>query len=454
MKKKKVLAMLLVTAMAVSAVITGCGSGSGGSKETAADNTGSSENTTAETEAGQETAAPEAETIAEDDTADAGESTGSADKIIIFQSKVEIIDQLEVLAEDYKEETGVEVEIWGTTGDDYFQQLKTKLANNQGPTIYNTAGGTELEQLQDYMIDLSDTGVAAVMNKELFETGTGTELLGLPYTMEGFGLVYNKDLIDASALTSSEDFIAMLKEQQENGIMGFGLSSESYFLIGHILNTPFALQDDPEQFVADLEAGKVKMADNEIFREFAELYAAIREYSYNPLEYNYDKECGDFATGKTAAIHQGNWCYSMFEDYDEVNMGLAPLPLAGNDKITALAPSYWSVNSTASAEEQQAGKEFLDWLYTSETGKNYLYNEMGFLPLIEGDTSDNLNPLSEDVQTYVTQNNMIGNPNNLWPAGIVDVYLVPVAEEFFTTDMTAEAFLTALDEAWEQASAE
>lgn len=38
----------------------------------------------------------------------------SADKIIIFQSKVEITDQLEELAETYEDETGVEVEVSGT----------------------------------------------------------------------------------------------------------------------------------------------------------------------------------------------------------------------------------------------------------------------------------------------------------------------------------------------------
>ncbi|NLZ72764.1 MAG: ABC transporter substrate-binding protein, partial [Bacteroidales bacterium] len=56
-------------------------------------------------------------------------------KIVVFQSKVEIIDQLEAAAKDFKKETGIEVEVWGTTGDDYLQQLRLKLSNNQGPTV-------------------------------------------------------------------------------------------------------------------------------------------------------------------------------------------------------------------------------------------------------------------------------------------------------------------------------
>ena len=61
----------------------------------------------------------------------------SDQKITIFQSKVEISDQLEALAKEYTEETGVEVEIWGTTGDDYFQQLQIRLNSDQGPSIFS-----------------------------------------------------------------------------------------------------------------------------------------------------------------------------------------------------------------------------------------------------------------------------------------------------------------------------
>lgn len=378
-------------------------------------------------------------------------STSEVKKIIVFQSKVEIIDQLEALAKEYEAETGIEVEVWGTTGDDYFQQLKTKLANNQGPTVFSTGGGEEISQLANYAADLSDLSWIDKIESSLITQVDG-KAKGIPYTVEGFGLVYNKNLIDATALTSTDDFVQMMKDQAADGVNGFSLSSESYFLIGHILNTPFALQDDPEDFVAKLAAGEVTMADNAIFQEFAEMYVAIRENStVNPLEVNYDKECGDLATGKTAAIHQGNWCYGMFSDYEDVNVGLAALPLAGNDKLAVAAPSFWSVNASASEAEQQAGKDFITWLYTSETGKHYLYDEFGFIPVIEGDVSENLDPLSQDVSNYVQEGKIIGWPNSLWPAGVVNVYLVPVAEEFFTTDMSAEALLEALDNAWAQA---
>lgn len=376
----------------------------------------------------------------------------SADKIIIFQSKVEITDQLEELAETYEDETGVEVEVWGTTGDDYVQQLKTKLANGQGPTVFSLAPGAESETMQNYLADLSDLSFIDKIVDGMANEIDG-KVVGIPYTMEGFGMVYNKDLINADEITDYDSFVQMLQEQKENGINGFGLSQESFFLIGHILNTPFALQEDPDGFIEKLNAGEVKMADTPEFQEFAKFYAAIRDNSYNPLETNYDKECGDFATGKTAAIHQGNWCYSMFADYDvDFEMGLAPLPICGNDKIAVSVPAAWYVNSQASDAEQQAGKDFLEWLYTSESGQDYLMNEFGFLPVVDGMENDELDPLSQQVADAAAEGKTISWALNQWPAGIADVYLAPVAEQFFTSDMSCEDFLAALDDAWAQAN--
>lgn len=377
----------------------------------------------------------------------------AADKIIIFQSKVEIIDQLEELAETYEDETGVEVEVWGTTGDDYMQQLKTKLANNQGPTVFSLLPGSESATMENYLEDLSGLSFVDQIAEGMADTNSEGTVVGIPYTMEGFGMIYNKDLINAEDVTDYDSFVQMLQDQKANDVNGFGLSQESYFLIGHILNTPFALQEDPLAYIEQLNAGEVKMADTPEFQEFAKFYEAIRENSYNPLEENYDKECGDFATGKTAAIHQGNWCYTMFEDYDvDFEIGLAPLPLCGNDKVAVSVPAAWYVNSQASDAEKQAGKDFLEWLYTSESGQDYLMNAFGFLPVVDGMESENLDPISAQVAEYAAEGKTISWPMNAWPTSIVDVYLVPVAQEFFTTDMDGAAFLEKLDEAWAEAN--
>jgi len=424
MQFKRIVSVLLATTVIVSMSLSGCGNTSDNKTET--------ENEATDTEGTEDTAE-------------------AADKIIIFQSKVDIADPLEELAEEYQEETGVEVEVWGATGDDYYTQIKTKLANNQGPTIFSLAPGSESQQLSAYLDDLSGLSFVDKILDGMPDEIDG-KVVGIPFTMEGFGLVYNKSAIDTSTISDTDSFIEMMKTASDEGSVGFGLSQESYFIIGHILNTPFALQEDPEGFMDKVVAGEQTLTDVPEFQELAKVFTAIKDYSYNPLEVDYDKACGDFATGKTWSIHQGNWAASMFADYDmDFEMGLTALPLAGNDKLAVSVPSAWYVNSQATDAERQAGKDFLEWLYASETGEKYLMEEFGFIPVVEGMTNENLDVLSQDVQKYAEEGNTLVWATNHYPAGIVDVYLVPVMEEFFTTDMSEEALLEGLQNAFVEA---
>ncbi|MDQ0344000.1 raffinose/stachyose/melibiose transport system substrate-binding protein [Lederbergia wuyishanensis] len=383
-----------------------------------------------------------------------GKSSKAGEKIVIFQSKVEITDQLKALAKDYEKEKGVKVEVWETTGDDYFQQLKTKLSSKQGPSIFTLGGLTEGEQLKSYAYDLSNQDFMknVAPEKELLVDG---KKVGLPYGIEGYGLVYNKSLVKPEDVKDYDSFNNTLKSLKAEGINGLGLSQESYFLIAHILNTPFALLDDPEAFIEKLNKGEVKMADTKEFQEFAKFMESIRAESYNPLEYNYDKQIGDFATGKTAMIHQGNWAYGMFKDYGDLGfeMGMLPLPLMGNDKISVGVPSYWAVNADADQKEIDAALDFLNWLTTSETGQHYIVDEFGFIPAMTNIEAKDLDPLSKDLLQASNSGKSIPWTFNLWPAGIVDADLAPATQEFFIKkDMTGQQFLESLDAAWANAT--
>jgi|GEM_PF-433596 len=431
--RKKIIAILLMLTMASFLILTGCNSGNNETQnQTGAANGNESKVT---------------------DTKRSEENAASADSIILFQSKVEITDRMQACLEAYEEQTGVHVEFWSTTGSDYFTQLKTKLSSNQGPTIYSLIPGSESEQLRAYQADLSELSFADKIFDGYTDVDENGHIFGIPYTIEGYGLIYNENLFDASAATDTDSLIRLLSDLKAKNIYGLGLSQEGGFLIKHILTTPFNIQEDAQEFLNKLNNGEVSMAETEEFQEFARLYEAIREYSYNPLEVSYDQAIGHFAMGKSASIHQGDWCFNMFADYEmDFEMKMAPVPLNGNDKITTSIPIAWYVNSQASEEEQQAAKEFIEWLYTSETGIKYLMEEFRFIPIVEGMESNTLSPLSQEVMRYVEEGKTNLSVTGNWPAGIVANYLTPVAQEFFTTDMTGEQLLNALDEAWIQAN--
>ncbi|MFA9465285.1 MAG: ABC transporter substrate-binding protein [Velocimicrobium sp.] len=369
-------------------------------------------------------------------------------KITIFQSKTEIMEGLNALAKEYSDETGIEVEVWETTGDNYYSDLKTDMSTGVGPTLFSLQPGAESQEMADYLADLSDLSFVDKIGAGMANEVNG-KVVGIPYTVEGFGLVYNSDLVDPTDLTSKDALISFLEKSGTDGINGLGLSQEDYFLIAHILNTPFAVQEDPDAYLKQVLNGDTRMADNDAFKEFGEVMEAIRTNCTNPVDVTYDNNCGDFATKKTAMIHQGNWCYSMFTDYNvEFDMGITALPISGNSKVAVSVPTAWYVNTDASDDEKQLAKDFLEWLYTSDAGKKYLMDEFGFIPVVEGMTSQSLDPISQSIADAVAAGNTIPWVMTNWPAGIVTTDLAPIAKQFFTSDMTATEFVNQLNDAF------
>ena len=421
--KKKTLAMLLAMAMTV-----GCLSGCGTS-----------------------VAAPAADDNKTEDAAPSEESEEEYGKLVIFQSKTEIMDKLNACAEDFSAETGIEVEVWETSGDNYFTDLKTDLSTQAGPTLFSLAPGSESVEMADYLEDVSGLNFIDKVSAGMVDTVNGKQV-GIPYTLEGFGLVYNGSLVDPSTLTSTDALVSYLEKAKADGINGLGFSQEDYFLIMHVLNTPFAIQADPADYLAKVLAGEERMIDNDAFKEFASFMEAVRANCTNPTDITYDNNCGDFATGKAAMIHQGNWCYSMFADYDvDFDMGIAALPLCGNSKVAVSVPAAWYINTDAAEEEKNAAKAFLEWLYTSETGKNYLMAEFGFVPVVEGMTSETLDPISSSVAEAAAKGETIPWSMANWPAGISSS-LAPIVSQFYVSDMSGEELVNQLNDAFVEAA--
>lgn len=374
------------------------------------------------------------------------------EKITIFQTKVEISDQLEAAAETYTEETGVEVEVIGTTGDDYFQQLQIRLNNGTGPSIMSVQNATVAESLQSYLHDLSDEEFVSNIAPDMALT-LDDKVVGIPYGVEGFGIIYNKDLVNPEDIQDYESFVSTLEKFNAEGINGYAMSSEAYFLIGHMINYPFSIQEEPIEFMDNLSAGEVTMAETEEFLRFGEYMEAIRANTPSPLSTSYDQQVGDFAAGKTAMIHQGNWAWGLLQDFEvDFEVGMAPFPLEGNDKLAVGVGSNWAVNSDKEPEEIQAATDFLEWLHTSETGKRIIVEDFGFVPAMTNIEANDLDPLSQAILEASNSGETIPWSHNYFPANLVLNDFAPAAEKFFVNEeMTSEEFITNLDAAWQNA---
>lgn len=88
------------------------------------------------------------------------------------------------LAKAYQEETGVEVEVWPIAGDDYYQNLKTYMASESGPTVFTLNSASEIAEMSGYLADLSDLEVMGKVQENLIAMVDGKKT-GVPMTARG-----------------------------------------------------------------------------------------------------------------------------------------------------------------------------------------------------------------------------------------------------------------------------
>ena len=101
--------------------------------------------------------------------------------------------------------------------------------SDQGPSIFSLQHVKEAEKLKSYVYDLSDEEYVKNIAPNM-ELKVDDKIVGVPYGVEGFGLVYNKDLVKPEDVNDYESFVSTLEKFKAEGINGFGLSTRSLFL--------------------------------------------------------------------------------------------------------------------------------------------------------------------------------------------------------------------------------
>lgn len=396
---------------------------------------------------------------------------GSGDKINvdIYQFKVEFKEQFEDLVAKYQEENpdvNITVQTVGG-GNDYAASLKSQMSSGNEPTIFNVGGPTEVEEYRDYLTDLSDTEAASLaLEGTLNGVTEGEEILGLPYSQEGYGLIYNKEVFEEAGINAEElttfdaleEAVAELdSKKDELGLDAvFALPAKELWVMGNHLANVYVAPEFDSDVSAAYEADTVELLYNDQMKRMLDLQA---EYSVQPilsLDYSQQVE-QNFSLGKVAIIQQGNWIYPTVEQMDaefaESNIGMIPMPFDGmDDHLPVGVPQYWVVNNNSSDEEVQAAKDFLDWMYTSDEGKEMVLNDFKFIPAYDGyDTEQIADPLSKIVYEYASEGKTIGWTFMGTPVGWNEDILAVNFQKYLNGDIDWDEVVEASIEGWEKA---
>ena len=110
------------------------------------------------------------------------EETG---KVYYLNFKPEQDQQWQDLAKAYTEETGVEVTVITAASGTYESTLKSEMAKNDAPTLFQVNGPVGLASWKDYCYDLKDSDLYKNLKSDDFAlTGDNGEVYSIAYVIE------------------------------------------------------------------------------------------------------------------------------------------------------------------------------------------------------------------------------------------------------------------------------
>ena len=365
------------------------------------------------------------------DTQEAAGNSAGDDQVVIdvFQNKNEISDALQAAIDTYEEKNpNVKINLETVGGSDYASSLKAKMLGNDPVEIFTLGGPDDIASYQEYLEPLTDQEwVSHVTAGGVDNVTVDGEVYGLPLAIEGYGLIYNKKIfeaagIDASTLTTYDAIdkaFADLQKQIDEGKLAEEFpvleaveeyaAKESWIVGLHTNNV--ALSQEFKSAANAFNSKTVAYTYGDQLKDLIDLetkYTSSKDNLslLNSVDYS-TQVGGGLAIERVAVVQQGNWISSEVSNVSEDvldNLGILPIPLKGvvEDSIAVGVSNYWCVNSKSSDAEKKAAKDFLNWLYQSDEGKEIVVNNLGFIPAF--DNYDNVSisdPLSAEVKRYV-----------------------------------------------------
>lgn len=402
-------------------------------------------------------------------------NTGSAssDKVVVdvFNIKVETRDQMERLVAQY-ESLHPEVEINVQTiggGADSCAALQARFAAGEAPSIWMIGGLAELELWQDHLLDISNTKAASQAIEGTLDGATlnGVQY-GLPFNIEGFAWLYNKDVFeraginveDIKSYADFEQMVAKLDSEKERlGLDAvFAFSGAEDWVWGQYSSHFTSVAYDNDVFAV----ANAQDIDWGVAESFMKGYTdLIRDYGFSPvITVDYSMAIEDlFVNDRVAMTHQGNWVVPTLDginpSFANEKLGILPFFIENNGSRGTIAagPSwFWAVNSQKEEAVIQASIDFLDWMYTSEEGMYALINDFGFIPAYYGNNIEDItDPVSKQIYEMLEGGEVTPWIHNSYPAGFSSNTMAPEFQRYVAGQSSWDDFIEISQGAWQQA---
>lgn len=353
----------------------------------------------------------------------------------------------------------------------FLADVLPKYAAGEAPVIMTAL--QEIPEMAPRVMDFTGTQLMELASPGLLAgANVGGRQVGLPVTAEAFGLVYNKDVLDAagvdpSTITTRDELEEAFQAVEASGVDAIRFSALWWSLGAHLTNKYFTMtSDDREerlQVMDQLVDGEKDLASDPVFQNWLETFDLMQEYMSgepNVTDTEYDDAGLATALGENGFWFMGNWSEpSLLTNNPEGTFGLMPLPISnnatsyGNDSISVGVPFYFMIDEEQSTEEERAGAmDFLEWFITSPEGQLRYAGPiedgfMNFIPVYDGFEVQPSTFMSQNIAEFVNAGKTLEWMNSYYPAGGQNLY-GDSGQRLITGTITGDEYAAEIEAAW------
>lgn len=392
MNRKKILAVILSTAI-IGGTFAGCQtSGSGSSeKDTSAQGSGKTE-------------------------------------LEFFIQKKEAVDTFQKVVDDFNQSQD-KIVVTQNIVPDSESVLMSRAATNDLPDIIQVGGMQDANTMQflkeGQFLDLDGMDC---LNNVMDNYKESIKYKGknyvVPISANFSGVYYNQEMFEKAGYQipkTYDEMITLAKEIQANGETAFLFPDKDSWTLMQCWedNIDGTMRGERRPTYDKIAKGETTYQDDPIYQDSIQKVIDIRQYGQgDSLALGYDQAISDFATGKAYMFMQGIWALpSIMKANPNLKAGMFSFPTNdGNGKVSMGIDVNIAVS--ASTKNAEAAKEFVNFLASKEMVQKYVDNDYS-IPCMK-DVNANI-PAAKEIVDSVNAGNGVLQTTAL-PKAVSDQY--------------------------------
>lgn len=392
--------------------------------------------------------------------------------ISLLNSKPEIVNAINSVIDDFTAENNhinIKTVKYSQSGSYKDKMNSLKYLDNL-PTL-SLIDASQFDNFKEYAADLSDEEWVKNISggiSDISKNDAG-HLIAFPFSTEGTGFIYNEKVLNEAGVNPNSihtisDLESAFSKINSTGKGALIVTNEDWSLGDHFSSILYSVDSNgytpKKSYFESLKANPEMLRDSSALNGLLATFDLMKKYNIyasDPLTPSYDKCVEMLANGDVGFWFMGNWASKniLKNSLGNDKFGFIPVPISnnasdfGNNELSIGVTKYFIINKNSSPEQQQAAKDFLNYIAFTDRGHKFLVEDCGVITSFNNITQIDNDPLSNELIKYRDSGNFTELSTNYLPENNANI-VGSAFRKYLNDEISREDLIQQIIDFWKQ----